>query len=176
MVYFFTSNVIDPPATIYVGKDKFESPFSPSPTPHSLPSVSPARAPKADGPSPARRRTDQIRLGLRYLVTKDSPSPPPHLLSALVPPLPHPQSNALSTGYVRPPPPTPCFSPSPKQRREKATGKGKKSRIVETKGPVPRRQPLLRAHLPPPHARADMGCVAEGACGRVRAVDQGEFD
>lgn len=31
MVYYFTSNVVDPPATIYVGKDKFESllfPFS----------------------------------------------------------------------------------------------------------------------------------------------------
>lgn len=25
MVYYFTSNVVDPPATIYVGKDKFES-------------------------------------------------------------------------------------------------------------------------------------------------------
>ncbi|KAF6227736.1 hypothetical protein HO173_012066 [Letharia columbiana] len=25
MVYYFTSNVIDPPATIYVGKDKFEN-------------------------------------------------------------------------------------------------------------------------------------------------------
>ncbi|CAF9913083.1 hypothetical protein IMSHALPRED_000905 [Imshaugia aleurites] len=25
MVYYFTSNVIDPPATIYVGKDKFET-------------------------------------------------------------------------------------------------------------------------------------------------------
>lgn len=27
MVYYFTSNVVDPPATIYVGKDKFESLF-----------------------------------------------------------------------------------------------------------------------------------------------------
>jgi hypothetical protein len=25
MVYYFTSNVVTPPATIYVGKDKFES-------------------------------------------------------------------------------------------------------------------------------------------------------
>jgi len=25
MVYYFTSNVVDPPAQIYVGKDKFES-------------------------------------------------------------------------------------------------------------------------------------------------------
>ena len=25
MVYYFVSNVTDPPATIYVGKDKFES-------------------------------------------------------------------------------------------------------------------------------------------------------
>ena len=31
MVYYFTSNVIDPPATIYVGKDKFESRFSLAP-------------------------------------------------------------------------------------------------------------------------------------------------
>lgn len=25
MVYYFTSNVVSPPATIYVGKDKYES-------------------------------------------------------------------------------------------------------------------------------------------------------
>lgn len=25
MVYYFTSNVVNPPATIYVGKDKYES-------------------------------------------------------------------------------------------------------------------------------------------------------
>lgn len=25
MVFYFTSNVVDPPAQIYVGKDKFES-------------------------------------------------------------------------------------------------------------------------------------------------------
>lgn len=25
MVYYFTSNVVDPPAYVYVGKDKFES-------------------------------------------------------------------------------------------------------------------------------------------------------
>lgn len=25
MVYFFTSNAVDPPATIYMGKDKFEN-------------------------------------------------------------------------------------------------------------------------------------------------------
>lgn len=31
MVYYFTSNVVDPPATIYVGKDKFESPLVPPP-------------------------------------------------------------------------------------------------------------------------------------------------
>ena len=30
MVYYFTSNVVDPPAYVYVGKDKFES------TPHPL--------------------------------------------------------------------------------------------------------------------------------------------
>lgn len=30
MVYYFTSNVVDPPATIYVGKDKFESLLLPS--------------------------------------------------------------------------------------------------------------------------------------------------
>lgn len=30
MVYYFNSNVIDPPATIYVGKDKFESPSLPA--------------------------------------------------------------------------------------------------------------------------------------------------
>lgn len=41
---------------------------------------------------------------------------------------------------------------------------------------VPCRQPLLRAHLPAPHARAEMGRVAQGAGGGVRAVDQGEFD
>ena len=29
MVYYYTSNVVDPPATIYVGKDKFESKTSP---------------------------------------------------------------------------------------------------------------------------------------------------
>lgn len=27
MVYYFTSNVVDPPAFIYVGKDKVESMF-----------------------------------------------------------------------------------------------------------------------------------------------------
>lgn len=30
MVYYFTSNVVDPPAFVYVGKDKFES--MPTPT------------------------------------------------------------------------------------------------------------------------------------------------
>lgn len=34
MVYYFTSTITDPPATIYVGKDKFESPSLP--TPHNL--------------------------------------------------------------------------------------------------------------------------------------------
>ena len=33
MVYYFKSTVIDPAATIYVGKDKFESPSCPS-NPH----------------------------------------------------------------------------------------------------------------------------------------------
>lgn len=28
MVYYFTSNVVDPPAFIYVGKDKVESQFN----------------------------------------------------------------------------------------------------------------------------------------------------
>ena len=36
MVYYFTSNVVDPPATIYVGKDKFESPLFPLPPTVSL--------------------------------------------------------------------------------------------------------------------------------------------
>ena len=31
MVVFFTSSVVDPPATIYVGKDKEESKLKPSP-------------------------------------------------------------------------------------------------------------------------------------------------
>ncbi|PHH54662.1 Protein JLP2 [Ceratocystis fimbriata CBS 114723] len=32
MVYYFTSKVVDPPANIYVGKDKFESEFSEGPS------------------------------------------------------------------------------------------------------------------------------------------------
>jgi len=38
MVYYFTSSITDPPTTIYVGKDKFESPFLPSPRPTIPPS------------------------------------------------------------------------------------------------------------------------------------------
>lgn len=30
MVYYFTSNVVDPPGFIYVGKDKFESMLMPN--------------------------------------------------------------------------------------------------------------------------------------------------
>jgi hypothetical protein len=29
MVFYFTSNVVDPPAYVYVGKDKFESACQP---------------------------------------------------------------------------------------------------------------------------------------------------
>lgn len=46
MVYYFVSNVTDPPATIYVGKDKFEST---GPHPTNPPStVDYARKAKAD--------------------------------------------------------------------------------------------------------------------------------
>lgn len=38
MVYYFTSSITAPPATLYVGKDKFESPFLPSPNPTTSPS------------------------------------------------------------------------------------------------------------------------------------------
>jgi hypothetical protein len=31
MVYYFTSNVVDPPGFIYVGKDKYESQQPPPP-------------------------------------------------------------------------------------------------------------------------------------------------
>jgi hypothetical protein len=30
MVYYFTSTVVDPPAYVYVGKDKFESEWKPT--------------------------------------------------------------------------------------------------------------------------------------------------
>lgn len=54
MVYYFTSNVIDPPATIYVGKDKFESP-SPPPLP-----LSPALSPAAVTPPTHRQMGSSI--------------------------------------------------------------------------------------------------------------------
>ena len=73
MVYYFTSNVVDPPATLYMGKNKVESPFHPPPT-FSIP-------PTEAKPHFNRRRTDQIRLGRRCLVR-----PPEHHSSTTVPP------------------------------------------------------------------------------------------
>lgn len=63
MVYFFTSNVVDPPATIYVGKDKFESPSFLVRLLHLLSSTQ-----EAFDLITRRRRADQVWLGLRCLV------------------------------------------------------------------------------------------------------------
>ena len=37
MVFYFTSNVVDPSAFIYVGKDKVESTLHPTSNAHSIP-------------------------------------------------------------------------------------------------------------------------------------------
>lgn len=61
MVYYFTSNVIDPPATIYVGKDKFESPFH-HPSLPSSPRSRQHEHPRADPTNPADE--ELIKFGL----------------------------------------------------------------------------------------------------------------
>ncbi|RCI15253.1 hypothetical protein L249_6694 [Ophiocordyceps polyrhachis-furcata BCC 54312] len=60
MVYYFTSNVVDPHATIYVGKDKFESWHLALPPPH--------HTSRSRLTAMLRRGPDQVWLGPRCLV------------------------------------------------------------------------------------------------------------
>lgn len=156
MVYYFTSNVIDPPATIYVGKDKFESPLSP-----------PSNHAHVNGLTPTthRRRVDKIRLGLRCLVIQP---PLPLSLSPLLHAYRHTylsqwynQRSDLSTYRVRtsihpsihptislPPSLPPSLHPAnPTPQSEKEKAKSEKHNHQNQNQPQKTNQPLIK---PPP--------------------------
>ena len=62
MVYYFKSNLVDPPAFIYVGKDKEESEFFPYPRPSVPPSLLRLRGRRWDGGEANHKKVKKIRL------------------------------------------------------------------------------------------------------------------
>lgn len=149
MVYYFTSNVIDPPATLYVGKDKFESQtFRPS-----------NQAPQAD--QPAQTKSSSNSAGTAMSGEHHLPTDP-KLLELTIKSFP--QGTSLNR-------PAPGSSVSSQHTCEEKEALATKPALRL----VPRRQPLLSPYIPSHEPSTDMGCLASHLGGGMRAVDQGEF-
>ena len=146
MVYYFTSNSVDPPVTLYMGKDKFES----------MCTICTQKSYHRVDPTPQRRGAYQTRMGRGCMVKPIARSPT--ITSVLV-------VDSFCPGYA-----THHCNPSLKACSNAVASRYQQNLIV------PCRKSLLGTHLCTPTDGPRMGQITISTSRRMRAVDKGQLD
>ena len=148
MVYYFTSNSVDPPVTLYMGKDKFES----------MCTICTQKSYHRVDPTSQRRGTYQTRMGRGCMVKPIARSP--IITSVLV-------VDSFCPGYAT----HHAFLQSQPRAAFQC-----RSVTIPTKSIVPCRKSLLGTHLCTPTDGPRMGQITISTSRRMRAVDKGQLD